>query len=352
MLVGGLLVAATPAFFSMSGVINPNSVEMAAGVSLAAAAIPLLLDEDSPHFGGWLRRAAVAAIGIGEFRSLGPVLIGGALIALLMPPVKSRLRFLWQQRSVRWWAGGAVLSCVIGIAWTIAFKTYQIARLGNGHYISSGGIIKTEITGRLLKLVDEMIDGFAYVTKPPTLIFTVWAIAIGVLLISAFAWGSRQDRWRLFWLIVVSGFIPVFVDLTSTNTYGWSFYGRYIFPVAAGIPLLAGFIAGRSGVLSSQQQTSIVRSIAVILLPFQLISLSYMMARWQNGAGAGHSLNPFRGSWIPVSGPGLPLLMMLIGLALLGWMAWYAALPSDHEAAELEKSPADRLAGAELVEST
>jgi hypothetical protein len=352
LMVAGLLVAATPAFFSMAGVINPNSVEMAAGVSLAAAAIPLLLDEDSPNVGRWLRRAAVAAIGIGEFRSLGPVLIAGLLVVLLLPPVRGRLRYLWQQRSVRWWSGGVVISCVIGVAWTVAFKTYQIARLGSGHYISSGGIIHTEITGRLLKFVDEMIDGFAYVSKPPTLIFTAWAVALGVLLVSAFAWGSRSDRWRLAWLIGVAGFIPVFADLTSTSTYGWSFYGRYIFPVAAGIPLLAGFIAGRSGVLSSQQQKGIVRSLAVILLPFQFISLSYMMARWQSGAGPGHSLNPFRGSWIPVSGPGLPLLMMLVGLALLGWMAWYAALPSDAEAAELEKSPADRLAGAELVEST
>jgi len=351
MMVAGLLVAATPAFFSMAGVINPNSVEMAAGVSLAAAAIPLLLDEDSPDVGKWLRRAAVAAIGIGEFRSLGPVLIGAVLLILLLPPVKSRLRYLWQQRSARWWAGGVVLSCVIGIAWTIAFKTYQIARLSTGHH-SSGGIIRTEATGRLLKLVDEMIYGFAYVTKPPTLIFTVWAIALGVLLISAFAWGSRPDRWRLVWLIGVSGFIPVFVDLTSTSTYGWSFYGRYIFPVAAAIPLLAGFIAGRSGVLSSQQQKSIVRSIAVILLPFQFVGLSYMMARWQHGAGPGHSLDPFNGSWIPVSGPALPLVMMLIGLGLLGWMAWHAALPGDYQAAEIEKSPADLLAGAELVEST
>src|SRR6185437_3889774 len=96
MMVAGFLVAATPAYFSMAGVINPNSVEMAAGVSLAAALIPLLLDEDSPDVGRWLRRAAVAAIAIGQFRSLGPVLIGGLIVALLLPPARGRLRYLWQ----------------------------------------------------------------------------------------------------------------------------------------------------------------------------------------------------------------------------------------------------------------
>jgi hypothetical protein len=352
LMVAGFLVAATPAYFSMAGVINPNSLEMAAGISLAAAVIPLLLDEDSPDVGKWLRRAAVAAIGIGQFRSLGPLLIGGLIVALLLPPVRSRLRYLWQRRPVRLWSVGVVVSCVIGVAWTIAFKTYQVAHLSNGRYHASGGIIKVEITGRLLKFVTQMIDGFAYAYNEPTLIFTTWAVALGVLLISAFAWGSSPDRWRLTWLIGVAGFIPVAVDLTATNTYGWSFYGRYIFPLAVGIPLLAGFTAGRSGVLTSRQQTSITRAFAVILLPFQLISLGYMMDRWQTGVAFGRSFNPLRGNWHPVTGSALPLLMMLVGLALLGWMVWHAALPGDAQAAELDKSPADRLAGAELVEST
>ena len=58
LLIAGLLVAATPAFFELTGAVNPNSLEIAAGISLAAAAIPLLLDGDSPHAQRWLRRAA------------------------------------------------------------------------------------------------------------------------------------------------------------------------------------------------------------------------------------------------------------------------------------------------------
>jgi hypothetical protein len=280
------------------------------------------------------------------------VLIGGLVVALLMPPVRGRLRYLWQRRPVRLWSAGVVASCVVGVAWTIAFKTYQVAHLSDGRYHAFGGILKIEFYGRLLKFVTQMTDGFAYAYNEPTLVFTFWAVAVGVLLISAYAWGSSPDRWRLTWLIGVAGFIPVAVDLTATNTYGYSFFGRYIFPLAVGIPLLAAFTAGRSGVLTSRQQTSIVRSFAVILLPFQLISLAYMMDRWQTGLSFGRSLNPLHGSWHPVTGSALPLLLMLIGLALLGWMAWHAALPGDTKDAEIDTSPADQLTGAELVEST
>jgi hypothetical protein len=353
MMTAGFVIAATPTFFSMSGVINPNSLEMAAGVSLCAAAIPLLLDEDSPDTGRWLRRAAIAAIGIGQFRSLGPILIAGVLGVLMIPPVRGRLRYLWQQRSVRWWSAGLLVSCVLGIAWTIAFKTYQVAKLGYGHYHAWGAIIKIEITGRLLRIVTEMVSGFAYASRAPGFIFQIWMFALGALLLGAYAWGSKPDRWRITWLIGVAGFIAVATDLGSTNTYGWSFYGRYIYPLAAGIPLLAGFAFGRSGALSLPRQTSLYRAIVLILLPVHLISIVYMMARWERGAGRG--LDPFSGSWTPVTGAGLPLLLMVVGLGLYGWMAWRAGLPPDEQSARPEAAPAEVLSHSDaeqLVEHT
>lgn len=50
----------------------------------------------------------------------------------------------------------------------------------------------------------------------------------------------------------------------------------------------------------------------------------YVMDRWQSGIGPGHSLNPLSGNWRPVTGSGLRLLLMTLGLALLGLLAWHA----------------------------
>ncbi len=72
-------------------------------------------------------------------------------------------------------------------------------------------------------------------------------------------------------------------------------------------------------------------------LPFQLFSLVYVMDRWQSGLGAGRSVNPLRGSWHPVTGPALPLMMTarLIVFGLFTWRATYppAALPAGDGAA-------------------
>jgi hypothetical protein len=267
---------------------------------------------------------------------MGPVLIACLLAVLLIPPGGAWLARLWRQRRTRLWSGAVLISCAVGGLWTIVFKSYQVAHLPTGRY-SPYLILKIEATGRLLKIVTQMIDGFAYDDKTPTLIFTVWAISIGLLLIGAFAWSSRLDRWRLAGLIAAVLAIPVIVDLGATNTYGFSFYGRYIFPLAVGIPLLAAFCLARSEVFTRAKQASLARALIVTLLPFQLISIGYMMDRWQSGAGPGHSLDPLRGHWLPVTGPALPLLLAVAGIGLLGFMAWRAVEPVDDRPEELPR---------------
>jgi hypothetical protein len=114
----------------------------------------------------------------------------------------------------------------------------------------------------------------------------------------------------------------------TVNTLGYAFQGRYVMPLAVGIPLLAAYIIGRNGMISAAHQTSVTRIMIFLLLPFHLFSLGYVMDRWQSGIGQDHSLNPLNGRWHPVTGSALPLLMMTAGLSLLGVLAWRATRPS------------------------
>ena len=351
LLIAGLLVAATPAFFELTGAVNPNSLEIAAGISLAAAAIPLLLDGDSPHARRWLRRAALAAIGIGQFRAIGPELIAGLMVVLLLPPSRAQVRQLWRRRSARWWSAGVVASCALGELWTITSKVTDIGNIAHGKY-TIGLILRSELqpTGRLLRVVEEMIDGFSYYdTKPPHLILVIWGAAIGLLLAAAFAWGTWVERWRLAALITGTLAIPVLFEVSNANTFGFSFQGRYILPLAVGVPMLAAFITGRSGRLTTIWQARIIRAMIVVLLPVQLLSLGYVMDRWQSGVGPGHSLNPLLGSWHPVTGSVLPLVLMTAGLIGFGWLAWRAASLAEDEHPLVHGQPSAELRSAPLA---
>ena len=325
---------------------NPNSLEIAAGISLAAAAIPLLLDEGPGDVQGWLRRAAIAAIGIGQFRAMGPELIAGLLIVLLIPPARARLRQLARQRSARWWSAGVLASCAIGTAWTITSKVDDIGNIAHTSY-TIDQVLRTEVTSRLTGNIAQMIDGFSYYdTRPPLLILGVWMIALGFLLITAFGLGTWLGRWRLAALIAGTLAIPMAFEVLNANTFGSSFQGRYILPLAAGTPLLAAFITGSSGLMSRISQARAIRAMFLVLLPCHLVSLAYVMDRWQSGVGPGHSLDPLRGSWHPVTGSALPLVLMTAGLIGLGVMAWRAARPNDDEGAPVHGPQRAELRGA------
>jgi hypothetical protein len=344
LLLAGLLVAATPAFFELAGAVNPNSLEIAAGISLAAAAVPLLLGGDSAHAPRWLRRAALAAMGIGQFRAMGPELIAALLVVLLVPPSRARLRQLWRRPSARWWSAGVLASCALGETWTVISKVGDIGNVVNTRY-STLQILRTELLpdGRLLRVVEQMIDGFSYYdTKPPILILVVWGIPIVLLLVTAFAWGTWLERWRLAALVAGALAIPVLFEVSSANAFGFSFQGRYILPLAVAVPMLAAFIVGRSGQLTTIAQARVIRALTLLLLPVQLLSLGYVMDRWQSGVGRGHTLDPLRGSWHPVTGSLLPLVLMAAGLIGLGVLAWRAArLPAEERPAVQGKPPAE-----------
>ncbi len=329
LLTGALLVAVTPAVFQLAGGVNPNAVEIMAGISLAAAAIPLLLEEESPDVRSLMRRAAIAAIAIAQFRAIGPLFVVGWLIVLLLPPVRARLRQLRARRSTWFWSAGILTSCVTGAAWTIAFKAADVGHYATQHYTTAEAL-GIELLQRLPSYLQQIVDGFSYYdTNPPDVIFLAWAMPLGLLLIAAFAWGTPVQRYRLALLITGTLAIPVIADVATVNTYRFPFQGRYFMPLAVGIPLLAAFTAGRAGVLPQARQASLVRIMTVLMLPFQLLSLGYVMDRWQSGLGVGRSLNPLQGSWHPVSGSALPLLLMTIGLTALGALVWRATRPRD-----------------------
>jgi hypothetical protein len=87
-----------------------------------------------------------------------------------------------------------------------------------------------------------------------------------------------------------------------------------------------------------------------VLLPVQLFSLGWVMDRWQSGIGPRHTLNPLLGSWHPVTGSALPLVLMTAGLVGFGWLAWRAAnlagdehpLAAGQPSAELRSAPVAR----------
>jgi hypothetical protein len=133
-------------------------------------------------------------------------------------------------------------------------------------------------------------------------------------------------RWRFvaFFLGVVV--FPGYMQVSQINMTGFITNGRYMLPLAVGMPLLAAYVLERQ-LLTLNHVRSLNRMFVVLLVPVQMVFLVFAMVRWQRGVGHGPGvawLNPLKGNWHPPTGSVLPLVVMLAGVLLTAWLFWRA----------------------------
>lgn len=319
-LVTGLVVAITPMIAHLGGAVNPNGVEIAAGVALFAALIPLLHEQREG-----VNRAAVALAGVSASvlvtpRFSGLMWVAVILAVMLVPSRWARIKELALSRWMWLWAGIVVLATAASAAWTVIANTAQVGS-GNNH-MTTNEILKGALLDMWPNVVNQMVGVMGWAeTLQPRLIYVVWFMAAGLLLLGAFALGNRADRWRVL-ALVVGTFAPLLgMELLLVNSIGWFNQGRYFLPGAVGLPLLAAHILARRG-LTAMQMRAMTRMFAVLLLPIQLVCLLYTMCRWESGLTI---LNPFKGSWMPPYGPTIPIVLGFLGVIVLFVVYWWAS---------------------------
>jgi hypothetical protein len=319
-LLAGLVVAVTPMTAHLGGSVNPNGIEIAAGVALFAALIAVVHEQKER-----VNRAAVALAGISASvlvtpRFTGILWLAVILGAVLIPSSRLRLKELIRDRSVRIWSAVVVAASVAAVGWTFLVGTTET--VGWDRHMSRMEILKTEVFDIWPKLGSQMIfaGGWAELFAPG-LIYVAWLMALGLLLAGAVIFGRRSDRWRLAALFVASFAPLILLEISSVNQIGWFNQGRYFLPGAVGLPLFAAHILAHRGFGAERLRTA-TRFLAGALLPIQVVCLVYTMARWDSGL---RSLNPFNGSWQPPAGVALPIAFACVAVVVLFAMYWQAS---------------------------
>jgi hypothetical protein len=330
LMLAALMACATPMVAHLAGAINPNGLEIAAGIALFAGAIPLLLRNPeatttlttrSPLI--WL--VGTSAVLLAVLRALGPLWLLAALFALLVPNSRGYLRRLWGQRLVRWWAGAVVAALAFGVAWVFLAKANEIVAVKAGKYhfgAAQAALIYFQSWDVYLKGMVGIAGWFDIVMPAP--LYWVWISAAAALVIFALAVTGWADRWRFLVMFVGGVIVPGLLQVSEANLTGFVTLGRYMQPLLVGAPLLAAFIL-EWRLLNARQSATMTRLFCLLLLPCHLALLVYGMVRWQRGAyaypGLGR-LNPLAGDWHPPTGSALPVAAMVVGLVLLGWVFW------------------------------
>ena len=336
--LAGVLVAATPMVAHLGGAINPNGVEIAAGVALFTGLITVFLEP-----GERLNHRAVALVGISASvlvtpRPLGLIWLGLIVLTVLIGSSLARLRALARERVVRIWTGVIVGSTVASLAWNFVATPLSVVSGDQG--LTSKEVLRFASLDVWPNVANQMVGvmGWSEVLQP-RLVYVAWFASVGLLVLGGFALGGRADKLRLVFLFCGTFFPLLTWELLRANDSGWFNQGRYFLPGAVGLPILGAYALARSGVGAAQFR-SLTRTLAVVLLPIHLVCLAYTMTRWQSGLTI---LNPLKGSWMPPLGPEVPLVAAVVGLLVLLVTYWWGSRLPD-VSAEAAAEPSARVA--------
>src|SRR6185437_9551878 len=101
LMVAGFMVAASPMAIEVGGFINPNGLEMAAGIALFAAGIPLLLGPPRGRVTPLVVLVGISGAMLATLKATGPLWLGIIGLVLLVPMRLAKVRQLWRRRLVR-----------------------------------------------------------------------------------------------------------------------------------------------------------------------------------------------------------------------------------------------------------
>jgi hypothetical protein len=318
----GVVLATTPLVMSLAGAVNPNGLEISAGILAFCALLALLRAPQGRLSERDVRRLlamlAVAAALLLTLRQLGPLLLALAVAACALAARPGRVRDLLRRRDARWTLGGTVVG---GLAYAVGWVAYS----GLGDSVTGERVTHPlglgEALGRILSVrapvwAEQAVGQFGYgEVHLPVWARLAWLALVLALAVPALVLAGRRLRLATLGLALATFGLLIVMDLYFLPRLGWFSQGRYAMPAAVGVVLLpaSGFrLAARvRGDLLRAGAAAVAAACALL----QVYALALTMTRYQAGPGAG--LDPLATAWRPLLGPVPPLASALVGLVAL-----------------------------------
>lgn len=357
LLVAGLALAATPMVFNLAGAINPNGLEIAAGVSLWAALLALLRGDrvaDRLSLGGdpvarrLIALAAVSGALLLTVRQLGPVLLAISALACAALARPGRLKALLR-RADTWWLAAPLLGCaaLFALVWTLSSRIATPPAVSRPVTMTVSDALWGVWDLRIPFYEKQLIGQFSYgETGLPVWFRALWWAMVAALAVPIALGAGR--RHLLVNIALFGGLLGLLValELHFLPHSGWFSHSRYVMPAGVGLLMIPAFaslpgITGRiAGLVASRYPTAIgwfARLAAALTGVLHVGALALVASRFQ--AGPHRGVNPLAGAWQPIAGPILPLAATMLGVAVLGWLSWGLAVGAHGARGMLEDSP-------------
>jgi len=296
-LLPALSLAVTPEAIYLLSVLNPNGFEIVAAAALWTSATILLCEQSHDPPPALVAVAVVSALLLTFTRPLSPVWVV-TILASLVVLRPSAARRLLTFNCARWGLTVIAMGLVLSGAYVLAERSYEV---------ESFPLPPGTTTAQITRLVILAVPGYlsdlfgAYGspdTTAPLVVVLTWGLALTVLVGVALALARRYDAAVLTGLtaafLVV---LPLAADALTARSHGVVWQGRYEYPLAIGIPIVAA-------TLIAQRAAPVAQAAAVLAPATACLGLlaSYYWIFHRYAVGLAGPLNPLRdtpGAWRP-----------------------------------------------------
>jgi hypothetical protein len=337
-----IMLVSTPLVLNLSGSVNPNGWEIAAGV-LVFSSLLALLRAPAHRLGDRAVRRLVASACVGSvllltLRELGPVLLALDVGACLLLARRGRLAALWRRRDVRFPLGACWLA---GLVFTAGWMVYSgFAHISpnprDAIHLPLSRELDLVATHRVPFYLRQVVGEFSYgETMVSPYLILAWYLLVAAVVVPCVRYAGRRHAAVLTALGALSLAMLVVLELHFMPRIGWFSQGRYALPALVGVVLGAASAGGFERRLAARGWLPwYPAALAAGATALHLYALCRVLTRFSSGINA--PLNPFPGSWHPGLGPVPPLLALFAGSALL---AAVVTLAPERNAAAGSTSP-------------
>jgi Predicted membrane protein (DUF2142) len=318
----GVLAALTPAALYVSSGVNPAGLEICTAISLWAAGLALVTTAAREHTSRLVLRAGLAAGVLVWSRALSPLWLACIAVTLLVLSDKTKRRSLGRRRDVRTWSVVVGLLTAGALAWDFGADAFQV--LGKAQPADKSNFaLLGEAFGRTWTWFQGAVGDFGAVDHDtaPTLLLVLSIAVIGFLLVGGWLTATRRQNRVLLGLICATLLLPVLITFGDDRRLGVVWQGRYVLPLAVGIPMLAALLVANGERRAARRVARFFDRYAwgpyVALAAANVIGLLTTLHRFIDGSNG-----PFDfvgGKWQPPVNAVVLILVFASAQAILSW---------------------------------
>lgn len=283
--LAGLVAAVTPMTVFIFSSMTPQGVEIAGAIVTWLVLLALTREPDPTLLS---RRMWRLVVGSGLFvltRGLSPAYLAIVLLVVwLAAPDRGQVWHLVRARGARLPIGICAGVTAAAAVYTLASGSLALGVVLPDPTLTARAVVRVMV-GNTSAYIEQLIGVFGWgdTHLPLWMLMCAGGVLLAVLLVGL-ARAARRERWAVLLTAALTFVVPIAVQLESFHTTGIVWQGKYILPVAVGLPLLAGFLAERAEIPPATS-AALVRGLAALAGVVQVGAFTVNLHRYVVGAG-------------------------------------------------------------------